>query len=113
MTDLPHLGDVRARLMAELEALDAEHELGSDDRRTVELDQQSVGRLSRMDAMQRQAMAAANARRRDARRARIRAALSRIDDGEFGYCEDCGDEIAAARLAIDPTVPRCASCAGG
>jgi DnaK suppressor protein len=61
-----------------------------DDRRPVELDQQAVGRLSRMDALQGQAMARGLEARRGARGRAIAAALLRIDDGEFGYCEDCG-----------------------
>ena len=101
----------RAMLAAELAALDTSDTLGSDDRRTVELDQQSVGRLSRMDALQRQAMADAQAARRATRRRRIRAALSRLDAGEFGYCEDCGERIPDARLALDPTAPLCVDCA--
>ena len=103
----------RQRLNAELAALEEEEENSAQDRQTVMLDQQSVGRLSRMDAMQRQAMAAATARRRAARRQRIAAALERIDEDEFGYCQDCGEEIALARLELDPTTPSCLSCAKG
>lgn len=103
----------RRRLIAESEALTAEDAASRDDRGTVELDQQSVGRLSRMDAMQRQAMAQATSRRRAGRRQRIAAALERINTSEFGYCEDCGEEIARARLDLDPTVTKCVSCARG
>ena len=85
----------------------------AEDRATVTLDQQSVGRLSRMDALQRQAMAQATARRRQGREARIAAALSRIDAGEFGYCTDCGEEIGWKRLRLDPTLPTCVTCAQG
>lgn len=83
------------------------------DRVTVMLDQTSVGRLSRMDAMQQQAMAQATQRRRSTRNLRIMAALHRIKEGEFGYCQDCGDEIAKARLDLDPTTPTCLTCAKG
>lgn len=83
------------------------------DRAPVELDQQSVGRLSRMDAMQVQAMAAAQARRRATELARIRAALRRWEEGEFGYCTECGEEIAERRLELDPAVPLCVECASG
>ncbi|MGF1660423.1 MAG: TraR/DksA family transcriptional regulator [Rubrimonas sp.] len=41
----------------------------------------------------------------------IRAALERIDEGEFGYCVNCGNPIPAARLDIVPHAPRCAKCA--
>ena len=105
--------EARKALKAMEEALDREEEIGRADRAIVELDQQSVGRLSRMDALQRQAMAEAQTRRRDGQRRRIKAALARLDDGEYGYCTDCGEEIGAERLRLDPTVPRCLSCTAG
>lgn len=101
----------RARLTAELEALAAGDALADEDRRAVILDQQSVGRLSRMDALQRQAMAHAQHGRRAMRRARIEATFHRIDAGEFGYCEECGEEIPPGRLDLDPTVALCVGCA--
>ncbi len=88
-------------------------ERGQDSQRIVELDQQSVGRLSRMDAMQQQEMAKATQARRNLMKPRIEAALARIDEGEFGYCLTCGDDIALKRLEIDPTIPTCLSCASG
>ncbi|MEM7744309.1 MAG: TraR/DksA C4-type zinc finger protein [Pseudomonadota bacterium] len=80
------------------------------DRAPVALDQTSVGRLSRMDAMQQQAMAAAQQRRRSARLAAIRAARVRMDAEEFGYCETCGEEIPIGRLDLDPCATRCVTC---
>ena len=103
----------REKLLQERAGLNVGDARGAEDRGTVILDQQSVGRLSRMDALQRQAMAEANQRRRDARRRRIEAALARMDEGEFGVCQDCGEDIPKARLDLDPTVPTCVSCANG
>lgn len=103
---------VEDKLRARLAELDAEDAAGAEGQRTVELDQQAVGRLSRMDAIQNQAMAQAQARRRDAERARIRAALVRLSEGEYGYCTECGEEIAPARLDVDPAIARCAECMG-
>ncbi len=103
----------RARLTAMMEALCEDDARGLDGQKTVELDQQSVGRLSRMDALQNQAMARAQAARRAAEARRIAAALRRLDEGDFGYCTDCGEEIGAARLRIDPTLPRCLNCTRG
>ena len=77
----------------------------------VELDQTRVGRLSRMDALQGQAMAQEVARRRDNEIARIDSALKRIKEDEFGYCLACGELIAGERLLLDPTVAICISCA--
>ncbi|WP_404298521.1 TraR/DksA family transcriptional regulator [Halomonas sp.] len=80
-------------------------------RATVMLDQQSVGRLSRMDALQGQAMAKAGEDRRQLVLRRIEAALARIGHEEFGECIDCGEWIAAKRLQWDPTVLKCIDCA--
>lgn len=70
-----------------------------------------MGRLSRMDAMQQQAMAEAleRARKRDLHR--IDVAQRRIHDDEYGYCAECGQEIPDGRLAIDPMAERCVGCA--
>ncbi|OHC73640.1 MAG: molecular chaperone DnaK [Rhodospirillales bacterium RIFCSPLOWO2_12_FULL_58_28] len=82
-----------------------------DERKPVELDQSTVGRLSRMDALQAQAMALEIGRRREIELGRIDAALRRIEKGDFGYCINCGEIIAAKRLKLDPTVPICIDCA--
>lgn len=103
----------RALIEARLAEIDTEDALGRSGQATVELDQQAIGRLSRQDALQSQAMARATHARRDIERRRLRAALERIRDAEFGTCEDCGDEIAEARLALDPGITRCISCATG
>ena len=113
MLNVAEIETFRARLREERNALEREDIQGAEDRRTVQLDQQSVGRLSRMDALQRQAMAEATLRRRQNRRRRIDAALQRIEEGEFGFCQDCGEDIPPARLTLDPTIPVCVSCAQG
>ena len=86
-------------------------ETSEDGRQPVELDQTAVGRLSRMDALQGQAMALEQARRRELEIKRIDAALQRIEDGTYGYCLSCDEEIEAKRLELDPTTPTCISCA--
>ncbi|MBO9422470.1 TraR/DksA C4-type zinc finger protein [Labrenzia sp. R4_2] len=96
------------RLKAELESFS---EISEDARATVMLDQQAVGRLSRMDALQGQAMAQASERQRRADIQRIEAALKRLDDGDYGYCVDCGEDIAAKRLEVDPAAAFCIRCA--
>lgn len=73
-------------------------------RKPVELDQSSIGRLSRQDALQGQAMATALDARRHGRLRAIAAA-------EYGWCEDCGDFIGFPRLDVDPCAVRCVSCA--
>lgn len=100
---------------ARLEAARAEIErflsMGAEASAPVELDQVSVGRLSRMDAMQQQAMAQASTRARQRDLVRIELAERRLRDGEYGYCEECGEPIADKRLSIDPMAERCVACA--
>lgn len=78
----------------------------------AELDQQRVGRLSRIDSIQQQAMDEETGRRRDQELARIDAALQRIEDDDYGYCSVCEEPIAPKRLENDPATPICVSCAG-
>ena len=85
--------------------------ISADGRKPVELDQTTQGRLSRMDALQVQEMAMEQERRRSTEGRRIEAALLRIESGEFGYCTSCGDDIEPKRLANDPAVPLCLTCA--
>ena len=103
---------IRQSLEQERAELLALSEAAAEGRRPVTLDQQSVGRLSRMDAMQVQAMAQSVEARRRARLPLIEAALRRLDTDDYGYCTDCGEQIPARRLAIDPTIARCVDCAG-
>jgi DnaK suppressor protein len=93
---------------AELQELQA---ISEESRGPVTLDQTSVGRLSRMDAIQGQAMALATQRQREQELARIAAALERLEDGSFGYCLGCGEEIADKRLRFDPSIATCIRCA--
>jgi DnaK suppressor protein len=100
-------GRLRAR-REELLRLTAAHEDESD---PVEVDQSSVGRLTRMDALQSQAMAAEVERRREVELARIASALGRLEQGDYGYCVNCGEPVAPRRLELDPATPLCLSCA--
>ena len=77
----------------------------------VELDQTRVGRLSRQDALQTQALSVAALARNRARIERLRLALRRIEEGEYGWCEECGRDIPEARLEIDPAAEHCVACA--
>ena len=111
MDDSIDVAAFRDLLLAREQTLIEEEMRGDDSAGTVELDQARLGRLSRMDAMQAQEMAMASSRRRHAERGRIAAALKRIDDGEYGYCLSCGEQIPAPRLNIDPAAPQCVQCA--
>ncbi|WP_417481897.1 TraR/DksA family transcriptional regulator [Maricaulis sp.] len=103
--------DPRACLLSLKAELVALSEATTEDRDPVELDQQSIGRLSRLDSMQVQAMARASDVRRTQEIRRIEAALQRVDEGEYGWCVECGEAIDPKRLEIDPAAARCADCA--
>jgi DnaK suppressor protein len=102
---------IRTRLRAERTLLEQMSEDAAELRAPVDLDQQSVGRLSRMDSLQVQAMALATEERRRQQIARIDAALKRLDEDTYGECVICGEPIAPKRLELDPAVPTCISCA--
>ena len=95
---------LRAELLAAAED-------GKESAAVVELDQTKVGRLSRMDAMQAQAMAQASEHRREQMLRQIDAALKRIEDDEYGYCLNCDEAINPKRLEFDPAVTLCIDCA--
>jgi len=101
----------RSALEARKAELVQREEASQDSRATVELDQTRVGRLSRMDALQGQAMAQETERRRRVELQRIDAALERLDTDEYGYCLTCGEEISVKRLELDPAVTVCIDCA--
>jgi len=78
---------------------------------TVELDQSKVGRLSRMDALQGQAMTQETKHRHEEGLRKISSALSRIESGDYGYCLECDEAISIARLEVDPAASLCINCA--
>ena len=97
--------------MDEIAELDGLSKTSKSGRAPVILDQQSVGRLSRMDAMQQQSMDLAREERRQQRLGILAAALQRIEADDYGYCLRCDEPIKDARLKIDPAVLTCVSCA--
>ncbi len=98
-------------LAALRQSLQSQDEDSAEWRAPVELDQQSVGRLSRMDAMQQQSMMLAEKSRRQAELQRIERALQLMEEGEYGYCVTCGEEIGQGRLGLDPSILTCLKCA--
>lgn len=104
---LDHFRDMLERLRIELrESLD----LSTDASRTVALDQTMVGRLSRMDALQQQQMSHASKAAYRKRLVAVEQALRLLDNGEYGWCEQCGELIDTRRLEIKPESARCIGC---
>ena len=77
---------------------------------TVILDPSSVGRLSRMDALQQQAMAAGWKETLLREQRRLEAARIRLGEGSFGVCCRCGEPVPHDRLEADPGAPFCTGC---
>ena len=107
------LAAVRVRLTALRDELQHLTEVGAETRSAGTLSQADQGRLSRMDAIQQQAMSLEAERRRQLELRRIASALQRLEEGEYGYCVRCGGRIALKRLELDPAVPTCIACASG
>ncbi len=94
--------------LTELRALQSEAQAGCE---TVALDQTCVGRLSRMDAMQSQAMNQAAQQRRILEITRLQGTLARMQDADFGACLSCDEMISQGRLLLDPAAQYCIACA--
>ena len=109
----PESDHFRATLLTLQSDLLAVSSTGKESAQPVELDQTAVGRVSRMDALQQQAMAQAAQQRRHIQLQRIESALQRLENGQFGWCVRCGEEISRKRLDVDPTAPLCIACADG
>jgi len=103
--------DIRERLFTLRQELESLSATGDESSQTVELDQSRVGRLSRMDAMQAQAMAKESSRRREETLRHIADALSRLERDEYGHCQTCDEPIHKRRLEFDPTARLCIRCA--
>jgi DnaK suppressor protein len=102
---------LKALLLEQRDALLGVVDSGEEAAQTVELDQSRVGRLSRMDALQAQAMAKESDRRRQLALQRIASALGRIEDDDYGSCFACGEDIPMKRLQVNPAVTLCIGCA--
>lgn len=106
-----NIDEFKNLLLARRDLLRQVEQSGKDAAQVVELDQSKVGRLSRMDALQGQAMSQEAQRRRSVELQKIQAALNRIEAGDYGYCLKCGEFIGLGRLRIDPAAPYCVHCA--
>ena len=96
------LGDLQEDLAQMLE-------LSLDGARPVDLDQ-PIGRLSRMDAMQQQAMAKANRAGHQRRLQLVESALVSIKQQRFGECRRCEEPIGYPRLQVRPESSFCLDC---
>ncbi len=108
--DTNRLDFFRSRLALLADEIRAGMESSKEASEIVELDT-SIGRLSRMDAMQNQQMALELRRRQEQQLQRIDNALKRMDKGTYGLCGKCKQPIAEDRLEVSPDVVMCVGCA--
>lgn len=104
------LRELHAELQSELARLDKTMDSSREAAKPVALDQTSVGRVSRIDALQNQAMSVDLHARNESRRAQIVDALERIEAGTYGVCARCGNPIPYGRLLVFPEARVCAVC---
>jgi DnaK suppressor protein len=107
------LSELRADIERQIDRLLRSLEQTRRAARPVVLDQTSVGRLSRIDAIQNQAMSQGLEAREEAKRAELLEALRRIEEGTYGTCATCGGGIPFGRLQVFPETVRCSRCAIG
>ncbi|MEX1256790.1 MAG: TraR/DksA family transcriptional regulator [Gemmatimonadota bacterium] len=101
---------LREELAAEAARLERSLSIGAEATRPVELDQQAVGRLSRMDSLQSQHLSQGLQERQEARLGAIRSALKRMDAGTYGICAHCGADIDPGRLFVVLEAEECGGC---
>ena len=99
----------REKLETSVAELRADLDQSSEATQTVKLDT-SIGRLSRMDAIQSQQMALELKRRQQNQLLRLQNALKRLDEGNYGLCGRCGKPISADRLDFQPDAVFCIRC---
>jgi len=109
--DIKTLNKFKKILLDSQQKLNDLNATSSDAVKVVELDQTRVGRISRMDALQGQAMSQEIQRRRNIELQKISSALKRLSQNDFGYCHECDNNIAIKRLELDPSISLCISCA--
>ena len=108
--DQAQIDQLRTRLITQQRELTEQLHNADATTKPVTLDQQSVGRVSRIDAIQQQQMAIANQQQTNDVLQRIELALARMDDDNYGACLECGEPIAHARLQAQPFAGLCIDC---
>jgi DnaK suppressor protein len=106
------LEELRSELERQLKKLQRSMRTTNRVMKPVQLDQSSVGRLSRIDNLQTQGLTAGLQAREQAKLGQIQEALMRMAGGTYGTCVICGEPVAFERLMVFPEAPNCGACAG-
>jgi len=108
--DQQQIEALRLRLLELQQEIEAQLVAIASTTKPVQLDQQSVGRVSRIDAIQQQQMALASQQQTSQLQKRVELALGRIENGSYGYCLQCEEPVALARLQAQPFAALCLDC---
>ena len=108
--DVDRLAYFRKRLEDLEQEIREDMNANPEDSGVVELDS-SIGRLSRMDALQNQQMALELKRRQENQLLRIENAFKRLAKGQYGLCGKCKKPIEKNRLEVFPYTVTCVRCA--
>ena len=108
--DVDRLAYFRKRLEELEREIQEDMDANPEDSGVVELDS-SIGRLSRMDALQNQQMALELKRRQENQLLRIENAFKRLAKGQYGLCGKCKKPIEENRLEVFPDTVTCVRCA--
>jgi len=70
----------------------------------------AIGRISRMDAINNKSVIEAALRKAKEKLEKLRLALSKVDDEDFGLCVRCHKPIPLGRILIMPQARSCVAC---
>lgn len=106
--------ETRAELKAKIEALIVKYE--EDIKETEKMTQpvspeNSLGRISRMDAINNKSVMEASLRNKISKRNKLKFALTQLDNPGFGSCTNCQKTINPKRLMYMPESTKCINCA--
>jgi DnaK suppressor protein len=119
MTAVPHTlapdqqEQIRDELLRALARLERSLHSNGQASRPRDLEQDTVGRLSRIEAILNQGLVQNLAEREQQQLSQLADALRRLDAGEYGRCTACGDGIPFERLLLYPETQSCCTCARG
>ncbi len=72
----------------------------------------AIGRLSRMEAINAKSISENSLINMKNRIGKLKVALTKLSNSDFGICTECGEPIPMGRLVLVPESPVCVNCAG-
>lgn len=101
---------LRGEIERQLERLERSMRVTDEGLKPVELNPAAVGRLSRIDELQNQALLKNLHEREQIKLGGLLKALRRMEKGVYGRCVECGGEIPVDRLLVFPEASTCVGC---